>query len=351
MEAKERRDADATERQPNAGSTERRADVASTGLPHVDATERQPDAGATEQQAEVASTGLPCVGAMEQPGTAGRAPRVPSLRAVGPLLRACHPGPTVVVSLLVGGLAVAAGQSGARSLLAVTAVLAGQLSIGWSNDAIDAARDAAVGRRTKVVVAGAVSAGSVRAAAIVCLTLCLPLSFAYGWLAGAVHLLGVAAGWAYNLGLKATVLSWLPYAVGFASLPAFVALGLPGQPWPGSWIVAAAALLGVGAHLANVLPDIAADLATGVHGWPQRLGALRSGLLLPVPLVAATVLLAFGRPGPVGTAGALAVVASVAVAIGGAMLGRAMPRAPFGGAVVVAGVDVAMLLGGGVVVG
>lgn len=288
---------------------------------------------------------------MERSDAAERAPAVAPLRVVGPLLRACHPGPTAVVSLLVGGLAVAAGQSGPRSLLAVTAVLAGQLSIGWSNDAVDAARDAAVGRRGKAVVAGAVTAGSVRAAAVVALTLCLPLSFAYGRLAGAVHLLGVAAGWAYNLGLKATALSWLPYAVGFASLPGFVALGLPGRPWPDWWIVAAAALLGVGAHLANVLPDIAFDVATGVHGWPQRLGARRSGLLLPVPLVAATLLLTFGRPGPVSGAGALAVTASVTVAVGGALLGRSRPRVPFVGAVVVAAVDVALLLWQGSAIG
>ncbi|TJZ59371.1 hypothetical protein FCH28_01815 [Streptomyces piniterrae] len=282
---------------------------------------------------------------MERPdaaeGTPGAALRP---RAVGPLLRACHPGPTAVVSLLVGGLAVAMGQSGPRSLLAVTAVLAGQLSIGWSNDALDAGRDTLVGRRTKAVVAGAVTAGSVRTAAVVALTLCVPLSFACGRLAGTVHLAGVAAGWAYNLGLKATALSWLPYAVGFASLPVFVALGLPGRPWPGWWTVTAAALLGVGAHLANVLPDIADDLATGVYGWPQRLGGRRAGLLLPVPLVAATALLAYGRPGPVGVAGTVAVAGSVAVAAVGALLGRTRPRAPFAGAVAVAAVGVALLL-------
>ncbi|MFJ6749235.1 UbiA family prenyltransferase [Streptomyces sp. NPDC091266] len=255
------------------------------------------------------------------------------------------------MTLLVGGLAVAAGQSAMRTGLTAGAVLAGQLSIGWSNDAVDAARDRAVGRRTKAVVDGAVTAESVRTAAVGALTLCLPLSLACGPAAGAVHLLGVAAGWAYNLGLKATVLSWLPYAVGFASLPAFVALGAPGRPWPAWWVVTAAGLLGVGAHLADVLPDIADDLATGVRGWPQRLGARRSGLLLPVPLVAATGLLAFGGPGPAGVAGALAAVVAPAVAVGGALLGRTRPKVPFAAAVVVAAVDVALLLSRGAPVG
>ena len=34
----------------------------------------------------------------------------------------------------------------------------------------------------------------------------------------------------------------------------------------------AGALLGVGAHLVNALPDLADDEATGVRGLPHRLG-------------------------------------------------------------------------------
>ncbi|WP_407555950.1 UbiA family prenyltransferase [Streptomyces sp. Pv4-95] len=303
-----------------------------------------------------AAAGAPVATAGPPPKTCGAPPRparrlLRTLRTAGALLRACHPGPTAVVSLLVGGLTAATGQEGARVLSATAAVLAGQLSIGWSNDAVDAVRDGAVGRRSKVVVAGAVSARTVRAAAVAALMLCLPLSLAYGPLAGAVHLVGVAAGWAYNLRLKATPLSWLPYAVGFASLPAFVTLGLPGRPWPAWWVVTAAALLGVGAHLANVLPDIAADLATGVRGWPQRLGPRRTAVLLPLPLVAATVVLVLGGPEPAGVAGAFAIAASMTVAAGGALTARKLPKVPFIGAVVVATIDVALLLGRGAGIG
>ena len=49
---------------------------------------------------------------------------------------------------------------------------------------------------------------------------------------------------------------------------------------------AAGALLGVGAHLVNVLPDLADDEATGVRGLPHRIGARR------LPVVAAGVLAA-----------------------------------------------------------
>ncbi len=245
------------------------------------------------------------------------------------------------MTLLVTGLAVAAGQDAAGCALVATAVLTGQLSVGWSNDALDAARDTTAGRSAKPVVRGAVSARTVGAAALLALALCVPLSLAYGWLAGAVHLVGVAAAWTYNLRLKSTVLSWLPYAIGFAALPAFVTLGLPGQPRPAWWIVTASALVGVGAHLGNVLPDIDADLALGVRGWPQRLGAARTRLLLPAPLVTATVLLVLGRP---GTPGAVAVAVAVVAGTAGSLMGRHRPRLPFLAAILVAGVDVALLL-------
>ncbi|MGW7200448.1 UbiA family prenyltransferase [Streptomyces chryseus] len=269
------------------------------------------------------------------------------LPAVAGLLTACHLGATLAVVALVTAMAAAGGQDAAGCALVAAAVLAGQLSVGWSNDAVDAARDAAAGRRGKPVVAGTVGVTAVRLAAVVALALCVPLSLACGPLAGTVHLAGVAAGWAYNLGLKATAMSWLPYAAGFAALPAFVSLGLPGRSWPPWWTVAAAALLGVGAHLADVLPDIGDDLASGVRGWPQRLGPVRARSLLPVPLVAATALLVFARPGPVGAAGAIALAAAAALAAGGALLGRRRPALPFLVAVLVAAVDVALLLGRG----
>ena len=134
------------------------------------------------------------------------------------------------------------------------------------------------------------------------LALCIPLSFANGLGAGLVHLVTVAGGWAYNLGLKRTVLSFVPYAVSFGALPAFLALGLDGHPLPRPWVVLAGALLGVGAHFLNVVPDIREDLDAGVRGLPQRLGergARAGGALL---LAAASAVVTFGpearcRPG------------------------------------------------------
>ncbi|GIH94751.1 UbiA family prenyltransferase [Planobispora siamensis] len=268
--------------------------------------------------------------------------------ALAGLARACHPGPTAAVTLLTTALAVASGRDAAGCALVAAAVLAGQLSIGWCNDAVDAGRDAAAGRRDKPIVSGEVSVRTVRIAAIVALALCVPLSLASGVLAGTAHLVGVAAAWAYDLGVKATALSWIPYAVGFGSLPAFVALGLPGHPWPAWWAVLAGALLGCGAHLANVLPDISDDLATGVRGWPQRLGPARVRALIPLPLLLATGLLVLAPPGP-PAAGAWAALGAACVFAGaGLVLGGRSPRVPFVAAIAVAAVDVVLLLAQGI---
>ncbi|MFE3453139.1 UbiA family prenyltransferase [Nonomuraea sp. NPDC059194] len=272
---------------------------------------------------------------------------VTAARVLGGLAGSCHPGPVVAVTVLVTVLAVASGRDPAGCALVAAAVLTGQLSIGWCNDAVDASRDAAAGRTGKPIVAGMVNVRTVRGAAIVALALCVPLSLASGWAAGGVHLAGVGAAWAYDLGVKATVLSWLPYAVGFGALPAFVTLGLPGRPWPAWWAVLAAALLGVGAHLANVLPDIWADLAAGVRGLPQRLGPVLVSVLVPLPLLAATALLSFGPYGEAGVAAWIAVVAAGAVTVAGLLLGGRAPKAPFAAAIVVAAIDVALLVSNG----
>jgi len=107
------------------------------------------------------------------------------------------------------------------------AVLAGQLSVGWSNDWLDAARDGATRRTTKPIVAGLVSAQEVKVAALLAAFAAVPLSLLSGWRAAVVHLVAIASAWAYNAGLKATRLSPLPYVISFALLPAFVTLGPP----------------------------------------------------------------------------------------------------------------------------
>ncbi|WP_441247990.1 UbiA family prenyltransferase [Kitasatospora sp. McL0602] len=283
--------------------------------------------------------------------------RTGGLGALRGLLAAAHPAPAAAVTVVMTALAAGSGRGAAGSALTGCAVLAGQLSVGWCNDRVDLRRDLATGRADKPLVTGAVRPGTVALAAGCALAVCGPLSLAAGAGAGAAHLAGVAAAWAYNLGVKRTVWSWLPYAVAFGLLPAFVTLALPGSPWPAPWVTAGGALLGVGAHAANVLPDIADDLGTGVRGLPQRLGAGGARVLAAGALLAASAALLLGPAGMAGTSGGPGAAGAVGAAgwsvlalPGGLALAVALPsggRRPFLAALALALLDVALLLARG----
>jgi 4-hydroxybenzoate polyprenyltransferase len=121
----------------------------------------------------------------------------------------------------------------------------------------------------------------------------------------------VLSAWAYNLGLKATVLSWLPYAFSFGMIPAVATLSASPPRWPAAWALAAGALLGVAAHLADVLPDLGDDVATGIRGLPHRIGARATALAAAAILLTASAVILFGpagQPGPWRWAGLTAAV-------------------------------------------
>jgi len=226
------------------------------------------------------------------------------------LALSCHPIPSVAVTALTGGLAALADLGLSRGILVTAAVFTGQLSIGWSNDYLDAERDRAVNRSDKPVATGALAPRVAGIAALVSLILTLALSTALGWLGGTAALVAVLCGWLYNLGLKATVLSWLPYAIAFGILPAVGTLSASPPRWPGAWALTAGALLGVAAHLANVLPDLHEDVATGIRGLPHQVGAKTTAVASAGILLAASAVILFGpggQPGPWRWAGFVAV--------------------------------------------
>ena len=267
---------------------------------------------------------------------------------VAALVRACHPEPAVAVTGIAAALALGAG---APVGTVAAAFLAGQLATGWSNDWIDRERDLRTGRADKPLVAGRVSARALGTAATAAGVACVPLSLLLGVRPGLAHLLAVASALSYNAGLKGSALSFAPYALSFGLLPNVVVLAAPAAGaapvWAPVWATAAGALLGVGAHLANALPDLEDDLATGVRGLPHRLGRSASTAAMAVLLLAATVLLAFG-PGDPGPAGLVALVtAGGLTAAALALARRPASRAPFLAAVAVAVVDVGLLVARG----
>lgn len=104
------------------------------------------------------------------------------------------------------------------------------------------------------------------------------------------------------------------------------------------------AVLGVGAHLVNVLPDIEDDLATGVRGLPQRLGPTACRWLAPAVMLTALGVLTAGPPGTAGAAGwAVAAVAGCA-AVAATAVRHGDRRWPFRAAIAVAGLAVVQLL-------
>ncbi len=260
------------------------------------------------------------------------------------LAAACHPGPVLAVTTVATLLAAAARAGATTTILVAVAFLSGQLSVGWSNDWIDAARDTAVGRQDKPVVSGSVSAQTVRWAALTAAAATVPLSLLLGLRAGLAHLVAVAAAWAYNAGLKGTVWSWAPYALAFGLLPAVVVLALPGHPWPPAWVVAAGALLGVGAHLLNVLPDLDDDRSTGVRGLPHRLGRTWCGVCAPLVLVAASALVVAGPAGRIGTGGPVLGLAAGAAGVGAAAAVTGHRRLALAATAIVAVADIALLV-------
>ncbi len=225
---------------------------------------------------------------------------------------------------MVTGLAAllgwTAGLRGRRLLSLVGSVLSGQLSIGWSNDLIDARRDRTVRRVDKPLVTDARLTLPV---AVACGTATLStaaLSVRAGRRAGVVHgVLVVGSGWAYNVGLKRTVFSFVPYAVAFGALPQVATLyANPSRFAPATRSVAGA-LLGVAAHLLNVLPDLEDDRRTGVRGLPHRLSARQLRVAAATSLgVSSVAALAEGglTPSEVAGWGASAAALGAGVAVG-----------------------------------
>ncbi len=263
------------------------------------------------------------------------------------LLKSSHPEPGGAVTVAMTLLAIGVGHRGWSIVGVSAAVAATQLAVGWVNDWLDADRDRIARRRDKPVASGAVSRRTVGIAGLISALAIPVLGLPFGAKATiCITLVGIFA-LLYDWPLKSTPLSVVPYLVAFGLLPAFVVVALPGHPTPPAWLVAAGALLGGGAHFANVLPDLADGAATGVRGLPHRIGAAWSQIAAAGLLLAATLTLVFGPPGPpswVGIAAAAAAVVVLPIGWYAARRARGRPVAMFRAVIVVALIDVLLLV-------
>ncbi len=237
------------------------------------------------------------------------------------LVRAFHPFPSLIVTAVTLGMGFMADSRPPASTVAVLGVgmLAYQFCIGLANDVIDATDDArtkpwkaiprgVLSRRAAVLMA----AGLAGAGVLVTSTLDLG-----PWLIGVA---GLACGLAYDVQLKRTTWSWLPFAVAFPLIPvwAFTALDR-WEPllW---WVFPLGALLGLALHLANQAADVPAE--AHIRGFAHRLGTERSanlalGLVGLAGMIAVVVLLIAGD-------GTQAILSAGTVMVAGVLAKRAV---------------------------
>ena len=207
-------------------------------------------------------------------------------------LAATHFPQALAMVLLMTIATAVCGGSWSSVALVFLASAAGQATIGWTNDAHDAAADHAAGRANKPTVRGELRPDDLRVPILVSATLAIPLSFvAAGWIGGAAHITAVASALAYNFFLARTVWSWVPYAVSFALIPVFIAQAISPALWPTIPLTLPSVLVGVTAHLLNAIPDIAIDRHTGWGGLAVSLGKRWSMILAAVLVLAAAVCL------------------------------------------------------------
>jgi 4-hydroxybenzoate polyprenyltransferase len=202
-------------------------------------------------------------------------------------LRAAHFGPTVIVTTASFLLSLSQ-YSIIDSLRVAIAIFAGQLVVGWSNDFIDAPLDIAAQRTKKPIVSKEINPEQLKGSIVFALVAAVLLSLfsPLGLTGTLIHFLGILSATFYNLKLKSTIISPLPYIVSFGALP--WAIYLPAGNQPPLWLFIDFMLIAVAFHFFNVLKDFQWDINQGVLGLPQRLGR-NASLVISISLVISAI--------------------------------------------------------------
>ena len=172
-------------------------------------------------------------------------------------------------------IAGAAVPDAVRLGVAMTALQAG---IGAVNDVRDAPADAA-GKPAKPIPSGLVPRRPAVAVAVVAIAVGIGLSIPSGWWTVAIALAGLGVGLAYDLWLKGTAWSWLPFAIGIPLLPVYAWYGGTGSLPPAfALLVPAAVAAGAALAIGNARADAERDVASGVESIATALGPRRAWL-------------------------------------------------------------------------
>jgi 4-hydroxybenzoate polyprenyltransferase len=194
--------------------------------------------------------------------------------------RMLHPLPSLMTVLASGAfiLLAARGLPPVGTLLGLLFIeMCRQFSISAFNDYFDRFVDR--GRPDKPVASGVISQRVAWAVGAALGIAAIFLSLPFGpWLT-LLTAVGLAGGLLYDAGLKYTAFSWLPFCIAFPTLPLWAWAGVhPAGDFPTRlfWVIPVAAVLVLGIHLADTIPDLESDREAGVLGLAHRLGMSRS---------------------------------------------------------------------------
>jgi 4-hydroxybenzoate polyprenyltransferase len=211
------------------------------------------------------------------------------------LLIASHLGPTVLVVTLSFCIAISQFSPTGAAFVAI-AIFMGQLVVGWSNEVIDYPLDELARRVQKPLVSQDLNVDSLKNLIPVALIGALVLSLAspLGLIGTSLHMLGILSATFYNIKLKSTILSPLPYAISFGALP--WAIFLAAGRTPPLWLYLGIVLFALSFHFLNVLKDLAWDIQQGILGLPQRIGKRKSIIVSVVLALLGVVVLLIQSP-------------------------------------------------------
>jgi len=214
-----------------------------------------------------------------------------------------------VNAVATGGIAVLAGADPATALRLAASMACLQASIGTVNDLVDAPLDA-VSKPGKPLVAGHLPGSAARAWAGLTLVLGLIVAAPSGLPTVGVAAAGLGLGYAYDVRLSRTALSWLPLSVALPLVPIFAWLGSTGTVPPGlAALVPVAVLAGGALMVGNGLVDVERDAPAGKATVVVRFGPRRAWLAHALALAAAVALALALAPGGEAGAAASAVLA------------------------------------------
>jgi 4-hydroxybenzoate polyprenyltransferase len=218
--------------------------------------------------------------------------RTVAARSLG-WIRLTHPFPSVLDGIVSGTIAAIAGGAADLTVRIGLAMTLVQLGIGTVNDIVDAPRDAHR-KAGKPIPAGIASPRTASALATALFVAGTGLALWVSAITGLLALVVIAIGLAYDLRLKGTPWSWLPFAVGIPILAVFGWVGATGTLDRLFAILVPVAVIAGGAlAIGNALVDVERDRDAGTSSVAVALG-LRNASGLAAALFAIVWALAWG---------------------------------------------------------